>query len=214
MGKRSNGTRGTNSSNSAKSRKTDVGAGRDIELAKKQYHEYVNDNGYLTDEEGLFDKVDLLAKPLKENTSLYRGGSNKELDAIMSQLKLNGGYDKLVGKTYTDKYLKSTTTIKRDAIDYTNDVMDMNDMLEMEGEPPLTGVLFHYNAKKGTKVINRKEHDSSGGRGAAGENTIAHNQKYTITNIKKVENRYGDNEYHVYVDVEGNPSKQTSRKRK
>jgi hypothetical protein len=214
MGKRSNGTRGTNSSNSAKSRKTDVGAGRDIELAKKQYHEYVNDNGYLTDEEGLFDKVDLLAKPLKENTSLYRGGSNEELDAIMSQLKLNGGYDKLVGKTYTDKYLKSTTTIKRDAIDYTNDVMDMNDMREMEGEPPLTGVLFHYNAKKGTKVINRKEHDNSGGRGAAGENTIAHNQKYTITNIKEVENRYGDNEYHVYVDVEGNPSKQTSRKRK
>ena len=40
------------------------------------------------------------------------------------------------------------------------------------------------------------------------------NQKYTITNIKEVENRYGDNEYHVYVDVEGNPSKQTSRKRK
>ena len=29
--------------------------GRDIELAKKQYHEYVNDIGYLTDEEGLFD---------------------------------------------------------------------------------------------------------------------------------------------------------------
>lgn len=77
MGKRSNGTRVTNSSNSAKSRKIDVGAGRDIELAKKQYHEYVNDNGYLTDEEGLFDKVDLLAKPLKENTSLYRGGSNE-----------------------------------------------------------------------------------------------------------------------------------------
>ena len=54
----------------------------------------------------------------------------------------------------------------------------------------------------------------SGGRGAAGENTIAHNQKYTITKIKEVENRYGDNEYHVYVDVEGNSSKQTSRKRK
>lgn len=104
MGKRSNGTRGTNSSNSAKSRKAD--GGRDIELAKKQYHEYVNDNGYLSDEEGLFDKVDLLAKPLKESTSLYRGGSNEELDAIMSQLKLSGSYDKLVGKTYTDKHLK------------------------------------------------------------------------------------------------------------
>lgn len=212
MGKRSNGTRGTNSSNSAKSRK--AATGRDIELAKKQYHEYVHDNGYQTDKEGLFDKVDLLAKPLKENTTLYRGGNNEELDAIMSQLKLNGSYNKLVGKTYTEKYLKSTTTIKKDAIDYTNDVMDMNEILEMEGEPPLTGVLFHYNAKKGTKVINRRENDSSGGRGAAGENTIAHNQKYTITKIKEVENRYGDNEYHVYVDVEGNSSKQTSRKRK
>lgn len=213
MGKRSNGTRGTNSSNSAKSRKADV-RGREIELAKKQYHEYVNGNGYLTDEEGLFNKVDLLAKPLKENTTLYRGGSNEELDAIMSQLKLTGSYYELVGKTYTDRYLKSTTANKAYAEDYASDIMDVNDMREMDGEPPLTAVLFHYNAKKGTKVINRKENDSSTGRGSSEENTIAHNQKYTITRIREKVNVFGDDEYHVYIDVEGNPSKRTSRKRK
>lgn len=213
MGKRSNGTRGTNSSNSAKSRKASI-LGSDIEIAKKQYSEYVNGNGYSTDEKGLFDKVDLLAKPLNENTSLYRGGSNEELDAIMSQLRLSGSYNKLVGQTYTDKHLKSTTTQKRYAEDYASDVMDINDVREEEGEPPLIQVLFHYNAKKGTKVIKRKEHDSGDGRGAGGEHTIAHNQKYTITSLEKKVNFFGDDEYHVYVDVEGNSSKQTSRKRK
>lgn len=202
MGKRSGGTRGTNSSNSSKSRKSTNGGVSDMELARKEYDQYIHGEGYFSDN-GKFSHVDLLAKPTTENIQLYRGSTNEELDAIMNKLGISGdNYRKLEGKSYNDKYLKSTSSNKRDADNYASDVYDLNEMREENDMPLLRPVVFHYNVGKGTKVISRKGQGfETSGRGAMCEHTLPHGTKYTIRSVSEERDYLGVSKINVYVDV-------------
>lgn len=91
-----------------------------------------------------------IVKDLLDRSSLpngmttYRGGDQSEIRGLMN----NGNPDSLVGKTYRNSGLLSTTTDKKYALDLANDSVDP--------------VMFEVNFKRGAKAMDIEPYARNG----------------------------------------------------
>lgn len=200
--KQSGGTRYKSSHGNAGS-----GGGNDVmDLAKNEYYEYTHGGNIDGERSGKYEYMDILFEKnrLKNNVTLYRGGSEEEIDSMVKQAGAKSYYG-LEGKEFVNKQYRSTSGQETDAVNYADSNVEFHVNYDDAEVADYSGsrddliqslprkhrpAVFVFHAHKGAKVIKRSDFTDTSGFGAGDEYTIGRGSKFKIREC--TEDRYDD----------------------
>lgn len=173
-----------------------IGKGKDVNeynLALAEYSDYTHGGGIIDEKSGAYKHMNILFEKnkLKADKTLYRGGTQVELDVLMKQAGVKTSQE-LVDKVIQNRQYRSSADNETYPRDYAHDAFEYyaeesgsNNVLDIYNSIPRSErpVFFEYHAKKGAKVIKRTQFTDDVGRGATREWTVGHGTKFKVRKV-------------------------------